>query len=77
MQLEENATATLGQRVVEMCPFLTLRSKPLRLDAPKKRDQVLRVVRLLRAPEDVVDFQVVRSELDEFGDRYGLSGFGV
>ena len=57
--------------------FLTIRAEPLLLDAPEKRYQVLRVVGLLGAPKNIVNLQVLRREVDEFGNRYALSGFGV
>ena len=52
-------------------------SQPRQLHATEKRDQVLGVVRLLGAPEDIVDLQVLCRELDQFGNRYALSGFRI
>jgi len=53
------------------------RFKPSLLDTLEKRYHFVRVERLLSAPEDVVNVQILRRKFDHFGDGHTLSCVGV
>ncbi len=43
----------------------------------KERYHFLRVIRLLRTPEDVIDFEVLSRKADEFGDGHLPARFRI